>query len=139
MTPHLFGLARVATDHQALDRQLDALRAAGVEPDRIVIEYGVSGDAKQRFGLDELLLRERDGDAVLVAELSRLARRAVKVLSLLRELNDRGVTVRCLQPALIFDGSPMATLLVTLLSAVAEMERDAPLRAGLKLRSKRES
>ncbi|WP_313480174.1 recombinase family protein [Microbacterium sp.] len=122
MTSRTFALARVSTDRQALDRQLDALRAAGVARDHIVVEHGVSGDAAQRDGLDELLLRVREGAEVLVAELSRLGRRTVEVLSLLRELNGRGVTVRCLQPALVFDGSPMATLLVTLLSAVAEME-----------------
>ncbi|MDP3951154.1 recombinase family protein [Microbacterium sp.] len=122
MTTRSFGLARVSTDRQALDRQLDALHAAGVSRDHIVIEHGVSGDATQRDGLDELLLRVRDGDEVLVAELSRLGRRTVEVLSLLRELNELGVTVRCLQPALLFDTSPMATMLAALLSAVAEME-----------------
>jgi DNA invertase Pin-like site-specific DNA recombinase len=44
------------------------------------------------------------------------------VLSLLRTLNDAGVTVKCLSPALTFDGSPIALLLSALLSAVAEME-----------------
>lgn len=121
-TARRFGLARVSTDHQALDRQLDALHAAGVAESDVVVECGVSGDAPTRDGLDQLLLRVRSGDEVIVAELSRLGRRTVEVLTLLRELNDRGVAVRCLQPTLTFDGSPMATLLVTLLSAVAEME-----------------
>lgn len=122
MTRRTFALARVSTDRQALDRQLDALRLAGVTSDHIIIEHGVSGDSAHRDGLDELVLRIRDGDEVLVAELSRLGRRTVEVLSLLRELNGRGVTVRCLQPALTFDGSPISTLLVTLLSACAELE-----------------
>ncbi|MDL5352169.1 recombinase family protein [Microbacterium sp. zg-YB36] len=122
MTCRSFGFARTSLDRQALDRQVDALCAAGVAEIDIVIEHGVSGDAAVRDGLAELLLRVRDGDEVLVAELSRLGRRTVEVLSLLRELNGRGIVVRCLQPAMVFDGSPMATLLVTLLAAVAEME-----------------
>lgn len=122
MNYRLFGLARVSTDRQSLDRQVDALRAAGVNAQDVVVEHGVSGDAAQRDGLEQLLQRVRAGDDVYVAELSRLGRRTVEVLELLRELNERGVTVRCLQPSLTFDGTPIATLLVTLLSAVAEME-----------------
>ncbi len=88
----------------------------------MIIEQGVSGDSAKRDGLAALLAVVRDGDVVMVAELSRLGRRTVDVLTLLRELNGRGVAVRCLQPALTFDGSPIATLLVILLAAAAELE-----------------
>lgn len=118
----LIGLARVSTDKQSLARQLDALAAAGVEQPRIVIEHGVSGAKTHREGLDELLRVVRGGDEVVVAELSRLGRRTSQVLHLVEILNERGVTVRCLQPALIFDASPMSRLLLALLAAVAEME-----------------
>lgn len=57
-----------------------------------------------------------------VAELSRTGRRTEQVLALLRSLNERGVKVVCLRSALTFDGSPMSTLLVTLLIAVYAME-----------------
>lgn len=121
-TSRLHGLVRVSTDRQALDRQLDALHAEGVLDEHIIVERGVHGDAAQRDGLDELLRVTRSGDVVIVAEISRLGRRTAEVLTLLRALNDAGVTVRCLSPALIFDGSPIATLLSALLAAVAEME-----------------
>lgn len=118
----LLGLARVSTDKQSLARQLDALAGAGVEPSRIVVEHGVSGAKTHREGLDELLRLVREGDEVVVAELSRLGRRTSQVLQLVETLSERGVTVRCLQPALVFDVSPMSRLLLALLAAVAEME-----------------
>lgn len=53
MTSRTFALARVSTDRQALDRQLDALRLAGVNSEYIIIEHGVSGDSAQRDGLND--------------------------------------------------------------------------------------
>jgi len=122
MTPRTHGFIRVSTDRQATDRQWDALLAAGVERVHVIVEHGVHGDAVQRAGLEELLRVTRPRDEVVVAEISRLGRRTHEVLALLRTLNEAGVTVRCLSPALVFDGSPIATLLSALLAAVAEME-----------------
>lgn len=121
-TSRSYGLARVSTDRQALDRQFDALRAAGVEDAHVIIEHGVSGDASMRDGLDELLRVTRSGDSVTVAELSRLGRKTRQVLELVETLNTQGIVVRCLEPNLTFDGSPISQLLLSLLSAVAEME-----------------
>jgi len=121
-SPRLHGLVRVSTDRQALHRQLDALHAQGVLDEHIIIERGVHGDDLRRDGLDELLRIVRAGDVVIVAEISRLGRRTSEVLALLRTLGDVGVTVRCLNPGMVFDGSAISTLLVTLLAAVAEME-----------------
>lgn len=121
-TAHVFGLARVSTDTQAIERQLDALHAEGIPDERIIVEHGVSGAASHRAGLDELLLRVRSGDSVVAAELSRLGRRTREVLELVEKLTERGVSVRVLQPALTFDSSPLSRLLLTLLAAVAEME-----------------
>src|SRR5690606_33640233 len=59
---------------------------------------------------------------VFVHELSRLGRRTHEVLQLVHELNARDVKVVSLQPALTFDGSPVSTLLLSLLAAVAELE-----------------
>ena len=116
------GFVRTSTDRQAFDRQVDALLAAGVDREHIVIEAGVSGQATKRQGLDELMLPVRPGDAVLVAELSRLGRSTRQVLELVSRLTEAGCTVRSLQPSLVFDGSPVGTLLLTLLAAVAELE-----------------
>jgi DNA invertase Pin-like site-specific DNA recombinase len=122
MSTRVHGFIRVSTDRQATDRQWDVLLEAGVEREHVIVELGVHGDAAERTGLERLLRVVRPGDEVYVAEISRLGRRTHEVLSLLRTLNDAGVTVRCLSPALTFDGSPIALLLSALLSAVAEME-----------------
>lgn len=90
------GFVRTSTDRQAFDRQVDALLAAGVDREHIVIEAGVSGQATKRQGLDELMLPVRPGDAVLVAELSRLGRSTRQVLELVSRLTEAGCTVRSL-------------------------------------------
>lgn len=78
MSSRLHGLARVSTDRQALDRQLDALHSEGVLDEHIIVERGVSGDAAQREGLDELLRVTRAGDIVIVAELFGCSERTIR-------------------------------------------------------------
>ncbi|MFN3949134.1 recombinase family protein [Microbacterium sp.] len=122
MSAQLFGLARVSTEKQALDRQLDALHSFGVPGENIVTEKGVSGAAAHRAGLDALMLRVRPGDTVVAHDLSRLGRRTLEVVGLVRALTGRGVDVRILQPGLVFDGSPLSNLLLSVMSAIHEME-----------------
>lgn len=124
MTQRLFGLARVSTHGQNLDRQKRALMEAGVSVDDIVVEHGISGAASVRPGLDELRLRLREGDGLVVQELSRLGRRTHELLQVVNELSGRSVTLFCLEPRLTFDGSPVANLLCSLLAATSQLERD---------------
>lgn len=119
-----FGLARVSTHSQQIERQLDSLRAAGCLIEDIVVERGVSGASKERPALDELRLRLREGDTLVIPELSRLGRRTGAVVTLVDELVGRGVTLKCLEPSLVFDGSPVSNLLLTVLAASATLERD---------------
>jgi len=117
-----FGLARVSTDEQILDRQLDALREAGVLDKHISIEHGVSGRAKSRPELDALVERTRAGDTIVALSLDRVGRSLRDLLTLIAQLDDRGVTLRVLTPALTIDGSPSGRLLVAVLGAAAEFE-----------------
>ncbi|WP_082586453.1 recombinase family protein [Microbacterium sp. Root280D1] len=119
-----FGLARVSTNGQQIERQLDSLKAAGCLDEDIIVERGVSGASAERPALDELRLRLRDGDTLVIPELSRLGRRTAAVVSLVDELVGRGVILRCLEPGLVFDGSPVSNLLLSVLAAAATLERD---------------
>ena len=74
MTSTQLGYARVSTDHQSLDQQLDALSAAGVDPKRVYSDK-LSGTStrEQRPGLAALLDYARPGDAIVVVGIDRLA------------------------------------------------------------------
>lgn len=119
----VFGYARVSTDDQSHDGQVDELIGAGVSPDRIVSEK-VSGGvmAEARPGLSDLLDRLEEGDTLTVTKLDRIGRDAPDTLGLIRDLRARGVGVRIL--ALGADTSgPAGTLILGVLASVAEWER----------------
>jgi DNA invertase Pin-like site-specific DNA recombinase len=92
------GYALVSTGHQSLDQQLDALSAAGVDPDRMYRDK-LSGTSsrEQRPGLAALLDYARPGDAIVVVGIDRLGRNAAEVMATIRELRDRGLVLRSLR------------------------------------------
>ncbi len=87
-----YGYARVSISDQDLTIQREALKAAGCE---IIREEKVSGTSRQ--GRDELnILLEflRSGDVLVVTRLDRLARSMDDLSAIVRELQDKGVSLR---------------------------------------------
>jgi hypothetical protein len=129
--PVELGYARVSTAKQDLDRQIDALRQAGIAPERIYLDkkWGATAD---RPGLKAALEYARDGDVIVVHTLDRLGRTVRDTLNLIHELAERGVGVRNLADPIKVDSSnpadPMAQLAVVLL---AQMERTYTLDRGV--------
>ena len=60
---------------------------------------------------------------MVVTALDRLARSAVDLLSLVRQLRDRGAHIRSLREPWCDTGTPMGEFLVTILAGVAQLER----------------
>ena len=120
------GYARVSTAKQDLDRQVDALTAAGIPADRIYLDKR-SGATADRPGLRALLDYARAGDVIVVHALDRLGRTVRDTLNLIHDLSERGVGVRNLADPIRVDSSspddPMAQLAVVLLALFAQMER----------------
>jgi DNA invertase Pin-like site-specific DNA recombinase len=120
------GYARVSTAKQDLDRQIEALAAAGIDPERIYLDKR-SGATTDRPGLRALLEYARDGDVIVVHTLDRLGRTVRDTLNLIHELTDRGIGVRNLADPIRVDSSnpddPMGQLAVVLLALFAQMER----------------
>jgi DNA invertase Pin-like site-specific DNA recombinase len=113
------GLARVSTLDQDPGLQLDALARAGCAP---IYEEKVSGVAAKRPVRDQILGQLRAGDTLTVWDLSRLGRSMIEVVSIVEELDRRGVRFRTLQQP-IDTTSPTGKLQLQLLAAVAEYER----------------
>jgi DNA invertase Pin-like site-specific DNA recombinase len=113
------GYVRVSTVEQNADRQLD-----GISVERTFVDRA-SGKDTQRPELEALLQFVRADDTVVVHSMDRLARNLGDLLHLVQSLTDRGVAVEFLKEHLVFTGedSPVATLMLSVMGAVAEFER----------------
>ncbi len=123
-----FGYGRVSTDTQSTENQRVELAQAGYQiPDEFWFsDRGVSGKtcATQRPQFGILLSKIRTGETLVVSKLDRLGRDAVDVMQTIRLLGDRNVKVIVLQLGSTDLTSAAGKLLLTMLAAVAEMERD---------------
>jgi DNA invertase Pin-like site-specific DNA recombinase len=118
------GYARVSTTRQSLDRQLDALAAAGIPGDRIYTDKK-TGTTVDRDGLNQLLAYARPGDTIVVHTLDRIGRNLREVLNLVHDLAAKGIGVRSLADPLPINTADegMGRIAFLLLALFAEMER----------------
>ena len=124
------GYCRVSTSEQNLDLQERALWEAGVSR---VFSDKVSGTVKTREGLDELLAFAREGDAVVVWRLDRLARSLRDLIEIAGRLEGRGVGLISLTES-IDTTTSTGRLFFHIFGALAEFERNLIVertRAGL--------
>lgn len=122
-----YGYGRVSSRGQklygmSLEDQIDRLMAAGVQRENIYLDT-YTGHTMERPGFDDLLSKLKAGDEMVVCKLDRFARTAPEGALLVRDLVDRGITVHILNMG-IADNSPMGKVMVTVMLAFAEYERD---------------
>lgn len=113
------GYQRVSTVDQNTDRQLD-----GVAVDKLFTDKA-SGKDTSRPALARAIDYLREGDTLVVHSMDRLARNLEDLRRVVRELTANGIKVEFVKENLTFagDDSPMNTLLLSMLGAVAEFER----------------
>src|ERR671914_1917590 len=124
------GYARVSTDDQTLDLQLDALKAAGCEQ---IFTDRVSGVRAERPGLINALDHLRSGDTLVVWRLDRLGRSLPHLIETVTALAGRGVGFKSLTES-IDTTNTGGRLIFHIFGALAEFERDLireRTRAGL--------
>ena len=122
-----YGYGRVSSRGQklygmSLEDQVDRLIAAGVQRENIYLDT-YTGHTMERPGFDDLLSKLKAGDEMVVCKLDRFARTAPEGALLVRDLVDRGITVHILNMG-IADNTPMGKVMVTVMLAFAEYERD---------------
>ncbi len=119
----IYGYARVSTNKQELDIQVNALKEAGVT--RIYKEK-VTGAKIDRAELNKLLKVIKAGDTLVVTKADRIARSLSQLESFVIELTSRGVAVHILNMGLFTAESmdnPITKLLFQVLGSFAEFER----------------
>ena len=115
------GYARVSTSGQSLDRQIDSLREAGCE--RIYAEK-VSSGKKDRPELARMMEALREGDIVIVVELTRLGRSVKDLIEIVEQIHAVGANVVSLSEPWMVTTSVQGNLIFNIFSAFAQFERD---------------
>lgn len=120
-TGFLVGYARVSTQDQNLEMQIEALQRAGVKDDNIHTEK-VSGASQKRPSLDLAIKDLREGDTLVVWRLDRLARSMRQLYSTLDRVYAKGAFFRSLTEDFDF-GTASGKFVLGILGLVAEFER----------------
>ena len=116
------GYARVSTGLQNLNLQEDQLNQYGCEK---IFSDHISGSKSKRPGLDKAIEFARAGDTIVVWRLDRLGRNMEDLITLVNELNNRGVSFHSLEENITMDkSSSTGQLLFHLFAAFAEFERN---------------
>src|SRR3954452_8858130 len=126
----LIGYARVSTDEQLLDLQLDALKAAGCK--RIFTDK-VSTTKVDHPGLADAVAHLRGGDVLVIWKLDRLGRTVKGLVDFVADLHECKIQFRSLTDG-IDTTTPAGRFFFHVMAAMAEMERQLVAertRAGL--------
>lgn len=120
MTQTLIGYARVSTEEQKLDSQIDLLEQAGAH--RIFTDK-ISGAKAERPGLSDALAYLREGDTLVVYKLCRLGRSMKQLVSIITELKERGIQFKSLSEG-IDTSTNTGELVFNIFSSLAVFERE---------------
>jgi DNA invertase Pin-like site-specific DNA recombinase len=118
----LRGYARVSTDGQSLEAQLEALKTAGA--DKLYAEKVSGATAGDRKALARLLREANPGDTIVVTRLDRLARSTRDLLNILDKLNRDAIGFKSLRETSIDTTTPQGRLVISVLAAISEFERE---------------
>lgn len=114
------GYARVSTQEQNLDLQLDALEKEGCQ--RLFTDK-VSGVKSSKPSFEKLMAYARPGDTVVVWKLDRLGRSTIKLIELIEKLKNRGVNLKSLSES-IDTSTATGNLFFQFMCVLAEHERN---------------
>ena len=116
----MIGYARVSTEDQNMDLQIQALKRLGC--DKVFTDHGISGSCTSRPGLDRAMTRLKPGDKLVVWRLDRLGRSLTHLVRLLESLGRREILFESLTEH-IDTSSSGGRLLFHMMAALAEFER----------------
>ena len=131
----LIGYARVSTQDQNLELQIEALGKAGCKK---IFDDKITGSRAERPGLAKARELLREGDTLVVWKLDRLGRSVKNLVDLVGELQKQGVQFKSLTDA-IDTGIPSGRFFFHVMASLAQMERELSVertRAGLEVARK---
>ncbi len=120
MKNFIFGYARVSTENQNLNRQIDALEKYGVNQ---IYNEKMTGTKRDRPELNKMLERMTAGDTVVIESLSRIGRSTKDLIELMELFQQKGVNLISLKEN-IDTTTSTGKLVFAIFSAIAQFERD---------------
>ena len=115
------GYARVSTQDQNLNRQLDQLRQEGCER---IYEEKISGKNKERPELQRMLDALRQGDIVIISELTRLSRSVRDLFDIVDKSHAAGAEIKSLKESWLDTTTPQGRLMFIFFAGISEFERE---------------
>jgi len=121
----LVGYARVSTEEQCLDRQIDALVKAGVDK-RNIYQEKMTGTKKERPMLKLMLDELQAGDVVVIPDLTRLGRSTKDLLEIIQTIKSKNAYIKSIKDTWLdtTTDNPYSNFLLVVMSGLAQLERD---------------
>lgn len=116
----IFGYARVSTQDQNLELQMDALQKAGAA---VIYKEKITGTKKERSELEQLLKAISEGDTVVVYKLDRISRSTKHLIELAETFEERKVNFVSIRDN-IDTSNAMGRFFFRTMASIAELERD---------------
>jgi DNA invertase Pin-like site-specific DNA recombinase len=119
----IYGYARVSTIEQNLQRQIKQLNEYGC--DKIFVEKE-SGATMQRRELTNLIDLLKEGDVIIITDLTRISRSTRDLFDLVDILKNKKALIKSLKDSWLdlSEDNPYNTFLFTVIAGVAQLERD---------------
>ena len=119
------GYIRVSKEKMCLDRQWDALIAAGV-PERNIYQEKVTGTKRDRDELNKMLesIKPNENIIIIVADLTRLSRSTTDLFEIVGKIHAAGAEIKSLKESWLDTSTPHGKLLFTIFAGLSQFERD---------------
>lgn len=121
----LVGYARVSTEEQNLDRQIDMLVGYGVDK-RNIYQEKISGTKVDREQLNKMIEELEEDDTVIIADLTRVSRSTKDLLNIIDRIKEKGASIKSIKDTWLDTTSdnPYNSFLLTVMSGLSQLERD---------------
>ena len=121
----LIGYARVSTEEQNLDRQIDALIKYGVDK-RNIYQEKITGTKRDREQLNKMIDELQENDVVIVADLTRVSRSTKDLLEIVDRIKSKGAAIKSIKDTWLdtTSNNPYNSFLLTVMSGLSQLERD---------------
>lgn len=121
----LVGYARVSTEQQNLDRQIDMITSYGVDK-RNIYKEKITGTKSNREQLNRMIDELQQGDVVIISDLTRISRSTKDLLKIVDNIKNKGAAIKSLKDNWLDTTSenPYNDFLLTVMSGLSQLERD---------------
>ena len=117
----LIGYARASTIAQSLDRQTDALNEAGIKK---IFTEKVTGKKFDRPEFLRMIEQLREGDVVVISELTRLSRSTKDLFTIVELIQSKGANIKSLKESWLDTTTPQGKLMFTIFAGLSQFEAD---------------